>query len=165
MKREIEWGILIPRAFIRFGLRVKSEILSKIVPAVVKALETAPTIKDAFHIVARYADSEVSFKKRMRSGTFLYIIIIYMCIAIFLVTTYMVITNFFQPFANVSGRFGEVAISMNVEELKNTFFQISLIVSILSGIVAGQIGEGNPLLGLKHSYIFAILTYATFNIM
>lgn len=165
MKREIEWGILIPRAFIRFGLRVKSEILSKIVPAVVKALETAPTIKDAFHIVARYADSEVSFKKRMRSGTFLYIIIIYMCIAIFLVTAYMIITNFFQPFANVSGRFGEVAISMNVEELKNTFFQISLIVSILSGIVAGQIGEGNPLLGLKHSYIFAILTYATFNIM
>jgi len=165
-RREIEWGVLIPRAFVRFGIRVKSEILSKIVPVVVKALETAPTIKDAFYIVARYADSEVSFKKRMRSSTFLYVVIIYMCIAIFLVTTYMVITNFFKPFSNVSTTgFGNVAVSMNIDEIKNSFFQVAMIVGILSGLVAGQIGEGNVLLGLKHSYVFAIMTYVTFNLM
>lgn len=165
LRREIEWGVLIPRAFIRFGLRIKSDILSKIVPAVVKALETAPTVKDAFHIVARYADSEVAFKKRIRSGTFLYVVIIYMCIAIFLVTTYMVITNFFQPFANLGGGFGGITIAIDVNEIKSSFFQVSLIVSILSGIVAGQISEGNPILGLKHSYFFAILTYFTFNLI
>ncbi len=167
-RKEIEWGVLIPRAFIRFGIRVKSEILSKIVPVVVKALETAPTIKDAFYIVARYADSEVSFKKRMRSNTFLYVIIIYMCIAIFLVTSYMVITNFFKPFANVTGAtsgFGGISVSLNIDEIKNSFFQIAMIVGVLSGLVAGQIGEGNVLLGLKHSYIFVIMTYVTFNLM
>ncbi|WP_456327640.1 type II secretion system F family protein [Archaeoglobus sp.] len=167
-RKEIEWGVLIPRAFIRFGIRVKSEILSKIVPVVVKALETAPTIKDAFYTVARYADSEVSFKKRMRSSMFLYVIIIYMCIAIFLVTSYMVITNFFKPFANVTGAtsgFGGITISLNIDEIKNSFFQIAMIVGVLSGLVAGQIGEGNVLLGLKHSYIFVIMTYVTFNLM
>ena len=167
-RKEIEWGVLIPRAFIRFGIRVKSEILSKIVPVVVKALETAPTIKDAFYTVARYADSEVSFKKRMRSSMFLYVIIIYMCIAVFLVTSYMVITNFFKPFANVTGAtsgFGGITISLNIDEIKNSFFQIAMIVGVLSGLVAGQIGEGNVLLGLKHSYIFVIMTYVTFNLM
>ena len=165
-RREIEWGILIPRAFVRFGLRVKSEILSKVIPVVVKALETAPTIKDAFNVVARYADSEVAFKKKMRSSTILYIIIVYMCIAIFLVTSYMIVTNFFRPFENVSGKgFGSMIVSFNVEEIKNSFFQISLIVGALSGLVAGQIGEGNVLLGLKHSYIFVIMTYLTFNFM
>ncbi len=167
-RKEIEWGVLIPRAFIRFGIRVKSEILSKIVPVVVKALETAPTIKDAFYIVARYADSEVSFKKRMRSSMFLYVIIIYMCIAVFLVTSYMVITNFFKPFANVTGGtsgFGGISVSLNIDEIKNSFFQIAMIVGVLSGLVAGQIGEGNVLLGLKHSYIFVIMTYVTFNLM
>ncbi|WP_457549821.1 type II secretion system F family protein [Archaeoglobus sp.] len=167
-RKEIEWGVLIPRAFVRFGIRVKSELLAKIVPVVVKALETAPTIKDAFYIVARYADSEVSFKKRMRSSTFLYVIIIYMCIAIFLVTSYMVVTNFFKPFSNIThttSGFGGVTVSLNLEEIKESFFQIAMIVGILSGLVAGQIGEGNVLLGLKHSYIFAIMTYVTFNLM
>jgi len=162
-RREIEWGVLIPRAFVRFGLRVKSEILSKVIPVVVKALETAPTIKDAFNVVARYADSEVAFKKKMRSSTILYTIIIYMCIAIFLITSYMILTNFFKPFTNVSGSFGGIVVYFDVEDIKNTFFQISLIVGALSGIVAGQIGEGNALLGLKHSYIFVIMTYLTFN--
>jgi len=165
-RKEIEWGILIPRAFIRFGIRVKSEILSKIVPVIVKALETAPTIKDAFNVVARYADSEVSFKKKMRSSTFLYIVIIYMCIVIFLVTTYMVITNFFKPFTNVSTTgVGGVTVSLNIDDMKNSFFQVALVVGILSGLVAGQIGEGNYFLGLKHSYIFTIMTYLVFHLM
>ncbi len=60
---------------------------------------------------------------------------------------------------------GGVTVSLNVEEIKNSFFQISLIVGALSGLVAGQIGEGNVLLGLKHSYIFVIMTYLTFNFM
>jgi len=165
LRREIEWGVVIPRAFVRFGLRVKSEILSKVIPIVVKALETAPTVKDAFYTVARYADSEVTFKKKMRSGTFLYIVIIYMCIAIFLVTSYVVITNFFKPFSEIKGGIGGVVTSLNLENLKSSFFQISLLIGILSGLVAGQIGEGNPLLGLKHSYVFTILTYLTFNLM
>ncbi len=165
MRKEIEWGVLIPRAFIRLGLRIRSDLMSKIVPIVVKALETAPTIKDAFNVVARYADSEVAFKKRMRSSTVLYVIIIYMCIVVFLATAYMMIVNFFKPFSNVTGGVSGYAVTVNVEDVKNSFFQIALLVGILSGIVAGQIGEGNPLLGLKHSYVFTVLTYLVFNMI
>ncbi|ADB58363.1 type II secretion system F family protein [Archaeoglobus profundus] len=166
MRREIEWGVLIPRAFIRLGIRVKSDILSKIVPVVVKALETAPTIKDAFNVVARYADTEVAFKKRMRSSTLLYVIIIYMCIVVFLTTTYMIITSFFKPFVGLSGvSVGGYALSFDVEYIKNSFLQVAMMVGVLSGLVAGQIGEGNALLGLKHSYIFTIMTYMVFNLM
>jgi flagellar protein FlaJ len=164
-RRELEWGILIPRAFVRLGLRVKSDVLSKVIPVVVKALETAPTIKDAFNVVSKYADSEVTFKKRIRSSMFLYIVIIYMCIAIFLLTSYMIIVNFFKPFSDLpvsTTGTGGITLSLNIDDVKNTFFQIAVVVGVLSGLVAGQIGEGNVLLGLKHSYVFLIISYVLF---
>jgi flagellar protein FlaJ len=162
-RRELEWGVLIPRAFIRLGLRVKSDVLSKVIPVVVKALETAPTVKDAFHVVAKYAEDEVEFKKRIRSSMFLYIVIIYMCIGIFLLTSYMIITNFLKPFAGLpTTGAGGISVALDIENVKMTFFEIAVLVGALSGLVAGQIGEGNYLLGIKHTYVFVTMTYVLF---
>ena len=162
-RRELEWGVLIPRAFIRLGLRVKSDVLSKVIPVVVKALETAPTVKDAFHVVAKYAEDEVEFKKRIRSSMFLYIVIIYMCIGIFLLTSYMIIINFLKPFAGLpTTGAGGISVALDIENVKMTFFEIAVLVGALSGLVAGQIGEGNYLLGIKHTYVFVTMTYVLF---
>ncbi len=162
MRKELEWGILIPKAFTRLGIRIKSDLLSKVIPTVVKALEVSPTIKDAFSVVASYAETELRFKRRLRSNMFLYVVIIYMSIGVFLFIAYILIKNFLSAFSgfNAGGAMGFG--SINIEVVKDLFFQITLVVAIVSGIIAGFIGEGKVILGLKHSYIFAILTYILF---
>jgi flagellar protein FlaJ len=162
VRREIEWGVLVPRAFIRMGLRLRSEIMAKIVPAIVKALETAPTIKDAFTIVAKYAESEVRFRNRVRGAMLLYVVIIYMSIGIFLFVAYIIIKSFLAAFAGleVTGIGGMIVLDLDM--IKRVFFEVTLLVAVLSGLIAGSIGEGKITSGIKHSYIFLLATYLVF---
>ncbi len=161
-EREIELGILVPRAIVRMSLRLKSDVFAKIVPIVVKALETAPTIKDAFYMVAKYAETEILFRNRVRSSMMLYVIIIYMSIAVFLFVYYIVIQNFLGTFSewNVGGVSGISLPSIDV--IKDVFFQVTLVVAALSGIIAGVIGEGKLQAGIKHSYFLSLATYIVF---
>jgi flagellar protein FlaJ len=163
MKKEIEWGVLVQRAFVRMGIRLKSDIMAKVVPVIVRALETSPTIKDAFTIVAKFADSEVKFKRRLRSSMFLYVVIIYISVGVFMFIAYMVIKNFLAPFANltVTGA-GGISFALDLDLIKEVFFELSLVVGISSGLVAGVIGEGKAILGIKHAYVFALVSYILF---
>ena len=160
LRREVEWGVLLPRAFVRFGLRLKSDILSKAIPAIIKALETSPTIKDAFAAVASYTDSEIRFRKRLRSSMFLYVVIIYITIFVFLFVSYTIIKNFLAAFSGLNvTSVGGFVVMVDVSFIKEIFFETTIIVALLSGIIAGVIGEGKITAGIKHSYIFLIASY------
>ena len=37
-----------------------------------------------------------------------------------------------------------------------------MVVGISSGLVAGVIGEGKAILGIKHAYVFALVSYILF---
>ena len=54
---------------------------------------------------------------------------------------------------------------MNIDTIKEVFFEISLMVGLFSGIIAGVIGEGKIESGLKHSYVFLMATYIVFKIL
>ena len=95
---------------------------------------------------------------------FVYIVIIYMAIFIFLIVVYIVVTSILTTF-NVSNSSVIGSIMINLENVKETFFHVSLMVGLLSGIVAGVIGEGKVIAGLKHSYVFLIATYIMFKII
>ena len=163
-EREIELGILVPRAIVRMSLRLKSDIFAKVVPIIVKALETAPTVKDAFYMVSRYAETEILFRSRIKSSMTLYVIIIYMSIGIFLLVSYIVIKNFLSTFTQwgVTSIVGIGGGIPSLESVKMAFFQITLIVSSVSGIIAGIIGDGKVQSGLKHSYILTMATYIVY---
>ena len=163
-EREIELGILVPRAIVRMSLRLKSDIFAKVVPIIVKALETAPTVKDAFYMVSRYAETEILFRSRIKSSMTLYVIIIYMSIGIFLLVSYIVIKNFLSTFTQwgVTSIVGIGGGIPSLESIKMAFFQITLIVSSVSGIIAGIIGDGKVQSGLKHSYILTMATYIVY---
>ncbi len=165
VRRRIEWGTTIHRAFAVLGVRIKSDLIAKIIPIITKALEVSPTFKDAFITVARYADSEVRFSKRIRNYMFTYIIITYMSIFIFLFVVYIVIKSFLSAFAVNTTAMGSITFTMNIDTIKEVFFEISLMVGLFSGIIAGVIGEGKIESGLKHSYVFLMATYIVFKIL
>ncbi|AEA46958.1 type II secretion system F family protein [Archaeoglobus veneficus] len=161
IRRRIEWGEPVTKALRLLELRVRSEIIAKVIPISVKALETSPTYKDAFQTVAAFASAEVGLRERIRSSMLLYIIIIYLSIFVFLLIIYILINNILSAFGGVVTE--GVTFMPNFELIKETFYQVSLVVGILSGIIAGVIGSGKVLSGLKHAYVFFIATYILFN--
>ncbi len=165
IKREIEWGTSIFRAFRRLEMRIRSDIIAKVVPIVIRALETSPTFKDTFQTVANYAASEVRLKNKMRSSMLTYIAIIYMSFFIFLYVSYTILQSFLGVFSGLNittSGFGGVSFVLDVESVKETFYHISLLVGVLSGLIAGVISEGKYEAGLKHSYVLLLSSYITF---
>ena len=165
VRKKIEWGTTIHRAFAVLGVRIKSDLIAKIIPIITKALEVSPTFKDAFITVARYADSEVKFSKRIRNYMFTYVIITYMSIFIFLFVVYVVIKSFLSAFAVNTTVMGSITFAMNLTAIKEVFFEISLMVGFFSGIIAGVVGEGKLESGLKHAYVFLMATYIVFRVL
>ncbi len=165
IRRRIEWGVTIHKAFAILGVRIKSDLVGKIIPIITKALEISPTYRDAFLTVARYADSEVVFSKKVRNYMFTYVVITYMSIFIFLFVVYIVIKSFLSAFSVNLTAMGSMTFTMNVATIKEVFFEISVMVGLLSGIIAGVIGEGKIESGLKHAYVFLMATYVVFRIL
>lgn len=163
MRREIEWGGVVTRAFRRFEMRVRSDVVAKVVPIAIKALETSPTFKDAFQTVANFAASEIRLKEKIRTSMMLYTIIIYVSIFIFLLIDYVLIKNILSIFGGIAvSDISGITFAPNIELVKETFFYVSIVVGSLSGIIAGVIGSGKVESGLKHSYVFLIATYIMF---
>lgn len=158
LRGDIEWGDSVTRAFKRMEKRIKSDIISKVVPVSVRAIEASPSFKDAFLTVSGFANSEIRFKNKIRSNMFTYLVIIYFSFMIFLVIVYVLINN-------VLYGFGEATSLTNIEQIKETSLQISIAVGLFSGMVAGVISSGKVTAGFKHSYIFLIVAYFVFTYM
>jgi len=155
MRRDIEWGESVAKAFRKMEMRIRSDIIAKIIPISIKAIDTSPTFKDAFLTVSNFANSEVRFKDKIKSNMFTYVVMIYFSIAVFLVIVYTLINNILYGF-------GEATTITNIELIKETFLQVSVAVGLLSGLIAGVISSGKVTAGFKHSYIFLVMTYIVF---
>jgi len=67
-------------------------------------------------------------------------------------------------YAGICSIFGSESASIGCYYLA-LFFSISLIQSMMGGLVAGQIGEGSVVAGIKHSLILMCVTIAAFLIL
>lgn len=155
LRGDIEWGDSVTRAFKKMERRIKSDIISKVVPVSVRAIEASPSFKDAFLTVSGFANSEIRFKEKIRSDMFTYLVIIYFSFMVFLVIVYVLIND-------VLYGFGEATSLTNIAQIKETSLQISIAVGLFSGLVAGVISSGKVTAGFKHSYIFLIVAYFVF---
>ncbi len=161
IRSRIEWGESISRAFRLLETRVKSDVIAKVIPISVKAIETSPKYKDAFQIVSEFASAEVGLREKIRSSMFLYVVVIYLSISVFLLIAYIMIHNILSTFSTSVA--GGVTFTPKLDLIKETFYQVSILTCVLSGLIAGVIGSGKVLSGLKHAYIFLIATYFVFN--
>ncbi len=165
VRRRMEWGTTVHKAFSVLAYRIRSDLTAKIVPIITKALEVSPTFKDAFLTVARFADAEINFRKRVGAHMFTYVVITYLSIFIFLLVVYIFIKSFFSAFNVNATSMGTIHLGLNLESVKEAFFEVSLMVGFFSGMIAGVIGEGRVEAGLKHAYVFLMATYIVFRVL
>ncbi len=162
VSRGVEFGIPITKSLSKLVLRIKSDVFAKAIPIAVKALETSTSIKDAFLTVARYVESEINFRKKLKSNLMPYVAIIYLSVLVFIFVSYLLISKFLTVFSGMSVSFMGLKTSFDVELIKTTFMRTILLVAGLSGLIAGAISEMNVEGGLKHALILTTITYLSF---
>jgi len=169
MHRGLEWGAEVSDAFRRFANAIKISSLIRAVTLLTEVLRTGGNMPEALGISARDAEVERTLVKERTINMLIYIIIIYIAFFIFIAIIYMMFTSLlpplFESFKSTSS-FGGSGLplggSISKEELSMLLSQAAMFQSIFCGLMAGQMGEGNILSGLKHVLIMLFVTWLLF---
>ncbi|MCS7119331.1 MAG: type II secretion system F family protein [Archaeoglobaceae archaeon] len=158
IKRELEWGELVTKAFLKLEKRIRSGIFQKAISMLVKAIEVSPSIKDALYTASIFSTLEIEIRERLRGIMSTYLIIIYLAFGVFLYTTFVLMNNMFSVLASTPSQFAY----LDLIELEKIFMETSLLIAIFSGLAGGIMGEGRVEAGLKHIFLLLMITYVFF---
>lgn len=169
---DIEWGLAINEALIRFANRVRTHLVARSVTLLTKANESSGDIGEVLNVAARDASAEQELKSERRINMFIYVVIIYISFLVFVGIIYIISTTFLEEMVKagekVSGTgAGAVPLSLSREKLETynrIFFHGALIQGFASGLIAGVMGEGSVLSGLKHSVMMMTIGYLMFTL-
>lgn len=173
MHRGLEWGAEVSDAFKRFANAIKISSLARAVTLLTEVLRTGGNMPEALGISARDAEVERTLVKERAINMLIYIIIIYIAFFIFIAIIYLMFTSLlpplFETFKSTSGIGGGAGIPMggglSKEELSALLSQAAMFQSIFCGLMAGQMGEGSILSGLKHVLIMLFVTWMMFTFL
>ncbi|KCZ72584.1 archaeal flagella assembly protein J [Candidatus Methanoperedens nitroreducens] len=169
---DIEWGLAINEALKRFANRVRTHIVARSVTLLTKANESSGDVGEVLTVAARDAAAEQELKNERRVSMFIYIVIIYISFLVFIGIIYIISTTFLGEMVKAGERITSsgsraVPLSLSREMLgtyNRIFFHGALIQGFSSGLIAGVMGEGSVLSGLKHSVIMVTIGYALFTL-
>ena len=103
---------------------------------------------------------------------FIYIIIIYISFLVFIGIIYVISSTFLEEMVKAGEKTtasGSRAVAMSLNrsglaDYNRIFFHGALIEGAFSGLIAGVMGEGSVLSGLKHSVIMVTIGYLLFSL-
>ena len=171
INNDINWGVDVNEALIRFANRVRTFSVSRSITLVTKANESSGDIGEVLTIAARDASAEQELTRERIVNMFIYIVIIYMSFFVFVGIIYIISSTFLEEMVKASeGSGGSAGVPMSLTREKlgdynRMFFHGALIQGFTSGLIAGVMGEGSVLSGLKHSFIMATIGYLLFTLL
>lgn len=173
MWRDIKWGADINEAFIHFQQRVKTGAIVRMVTLITNASQSSGNVQDVLFIASKDANVSKSLKQERKFNMLIYLMIIYVAFFVFLFIVYTFTVSFFPVIATNIGTNGELnpmqtsgfMQAFDVEKYTMLFFHAAIIQGVVSGLVSGEMCEGNMLSGLKHVIIMVSISYVIFTVL
>ena len=170
MQSDVSWGRSTIEALTKFQERIRIGIVTRISILIKKASEARGYISDVLDIIAGDVGMTRTLRQERRASMSAYVIIVYMSFGLFLIMAYVFASSFLpllsaRPMAQAPV-VGELMGTYTVDPqlLKMLFFHGSLIHGVCSGLVAGQMGSGSVLAGVKHSLVMVTVAYLLFTV-
>lgn len=166
---DIELGDGITAAFRNLGNRVNTITVQRAVVLIENALRMTGNVKDTLVIAASDAVTAKSMEEERSQSIKMYVMILYIAFFVFLYVSWSLVTGFFPQLPEAQpGDVAEIAgegISFSGFDKAlyiRLFFHAAVLEAFFSGLVAGQLGEGNAKLGLKHGLVMMAIAYVVF---
>ncbi|WP_367343742.1 type II secretion system F family protein [Methanomethylovorans sp.] len=154
---DMEWGGEMRDALARFENRIGTPALRRAVTLLIKASEISDDTTDVLVIAAEDAENLNTLRSERSETGFMYLATVYLAFGTFLYVCYSFSNQFL---VSISGM-GNTGL-INPDEIKATMFDTCGILGLFSGIILGEMAEGNVMAGLKHSFILLVVTFVMF---
>ena len=160
---QIGWGLPFEEALARLAKRIGTLTARRFSVLIGEASKAGGDIRLALKNTADFMTELFEIEEERKKQMKAYVVIIYMGFFIFLFTIAILTSSFFIPLTGLQSALpGVLNVEMSMPELIRIFFHMMVIQAVLGGLVAGKMGEGKTLLGLKHSLIMLTLGYIGF---
>jgi flagellar protein FlaJ len=156
---DMEWGGEMKDALARFENRIGTPALRRAVTLLIKASEVSDDTKDVLIIAAEDAENMNKLRTDRFETGFIYLATVYLAFGTFLYVCYSFANEFLVSIVGMGTNQGLI----NPDEIKSTMFNTCSILGLFSGLILGEMAEGNIMAGLKHSLILMIVTFIMFH--
>ncbi|MEA1943769.1 MAG: type II secretion system F family protein, partial [Euryarchaeota archaeon] len=172
--KDIDWGMDVNDSLVRFANRIRTHVVSRSITLITRANESSGDVGEVLEVAARDAETEQTLKRERMMNMMIYIVIIYISFLVFVGVIYVITDSFLTQMAEAGeqmtstgggGSGGGFLGSFDLDMYKRMFFHASLIQGFCSGLIAGVMGEGNVLSGLKHSIIMVTIALLIFKLL
>jgi len=171
--RDIEYGSNVDDAIVRFGRRIRTTAVTRVVTLMTNAMRASGNMGPVLRVASEQARAEVKLRRKRRQKMLTYLVVIYVSFLVFLVIITAVNEvlvpslpdtvptpeneggNRLGASADSFTRFGEV----DKAAYTLIFFHAALIQAACAGFIGGQLGEGSLRDGAKHASIMLLIAY------
>ncbi|MEM3086010.1 MAG: type II secretion system F family protein [Halobacteria archaeon] len=166
--RDMIWGMSVQDAFARFANRLRIGSVSRTVKLLTQALKSSGDVREVLDITAKDARTVHVLEKERALNMLIYVVIIFMSFGVFTIVVFIMAATFLPEIerasANVSKSGVSVLAGVDVPLYKRIFFHAAILQGFGSGLMAGQMGQGKAMAGLKYSVGMVIGAWVMFRL-
>jgi flagellar protein FlaJ len=164
---DMSWGAGFVEAMYRFGKNLGTPLADRSVDLIAKASKAGGDISEVLRAAAKDTFEIVNLAQERTNNMIIYVIIVLVSFAVFLFVIAILVSTFLTTMATAGASASAAGAKgfMGLIDLflyKRLFTHAALLQGFFSGLVAGQMGEGRLIAGLKYSAIMVFIAWVTF---
>jgi archaeal flagellar protein FlaJ len=169
LDNEMSWGVGFVEALYRFGKGLGTTLADRSVDLVAKASRAGGDVSEVLRAAAKDTFEVVNLQQERANNMLIYVVIVLVSFAVFLFVIAILVSSFLTTMATAGsaaaasgaaakGFMGKIDIFV----YKRLFSHAAMLQGFFSGLVAGQMGEGRFISGLKYSALMLLIAWVTF---
>jgi flagellar protein FlaJ len=167
LDNEMSWGVGFVDAMYRFGKGLGTPLADRSVDLIAKASKAGGDISQVLRAAANDTFEVVNLASERNNNMLIYVVIVLVSFAVFLFVIAILVSTFLTTMATAGATasatgargFGGI---IDISLYKRLFTHAAMLQGFFSGLVAGQMGEGRFIAGLKYSAIMLLVSWVTF---
>ncbi len=166
---QLTWGVPFEEAMRLFAERHPTKMIKRSIELIIEGYRVGGDVGSILKITADDVNEVSALEKKRATDMMPYIAICYITFGVFLLIL-MVLYNTFIPMMSeasekVAGAGGAVMVKVDSEKMKMILFHCGMIQGFCSGFMAGKLGTGKVIAGLKHALLLALGAFALFAVL
>jgi len=169
LDNEMSWSVTFIEAIQRFRARLATPLTDRSIDLIAKASKAGGDVSEVLRAAAKDSYEFITLRTERRNNMLIYIVIVLISFLVFVFVIYILVTTFLSVMATagsaasaVGGAGAQFGANVDLPLYTRLFAHAAILQGLFSGLVAGQMGEGRAVAGLKYSIIMVIIAWVMF---